>query len=87
MDQSAKDNAQDAAWHRIEAALARLEAAAHGRQGKDAALATRLRGELHDEQARHAALRQALRETLGRMDALIATHTAPEAGPQEDGAA
>ncbi len=72
------DDAQEAAWHRIEAALARLEAA-QARQGSDTALATAL----HDEQARHAALRHALRDTLGRIDALIAAHTpaATEGGP------
>jgi hypothetical protein len=61
------DDAQEAAWHRIGAALDRLETAARGNQGA-----------LRDEQARHAALRQALRETLGRMDALIAAHTSQE---------
>jgi len=71
------DDAQEAAWQRIEAALARLDSAARVRRG-DAGLA----GHLRDEQARHAALRDALRETLGRMDALIAAHT-----PQKDSAA
>lgn len=63
------DDAQEAAWHRIEAALDRLERAARGNRAQALAQA------LSDEQARHAALRQGLRDTLGRIDALIATHT------------
>jgi hypothetical protein len=72
------ESPRDAAWQRIEAALTRLDAAARHRS--DAAT---LELRLHDEQERHQALRGALRETLGRLDALIATHSShsgPKAG-------
>ena len=64
------DSPREAAWQRIEAALTRLDAAARNRS--DAAT---LELQLHQEQERHQALRGALRETLGRLDALIVAHT------------
>lgn len=64
------DGQHEAAWQRIEAALNRLDAAACA-QGERPALAAALQA----EQARHEALRGALRETLGRIDALITTHS------------
>ncbi|WP_068081547.1 hypothetical protein [Novosphingobium rosa] len=64
------ESPREAAWQRIEAALTRLDAAARDR--RDAAT---LELRLHEEQERHQALRGALRETLGRLDALIVSHT------------
>lgn len=79
------DGQHDAAWQRIEAALARLGKAADmratqqplGRSSGEQALEAQLR----KERARHEALRGALRETLGRIDTLIAAHSPDSAGP------
>ncbi|MDE1915074.1 MAG: hypothetical protein KGJ57_06560 [Sphingomonadales bacterium] len=79
------DDAQEAAWQRIETALTRLDAAARrlrerSKPGMDlydeahASHHDELSTQLREEQARHAALREALHGTLGRIDELIATH-------------
>lgn len=79
------ENAQEAAWHRIETALARLDTAARRLRERSApdtdlrkdgvsAREEELSNRLREEQARHAALREALHDTLTRMDALIVTH-------------
>jgi hypothetical protein len=86
------DDARAAAWQRIEAALARLDTAARhtadrpapdARQEADhTAELEALSARLRDEQARHTALRGALRDTLGRIDELIAAHTPAAEGQQ-----
>jgi ferric-dicitrate binding protein FerR (iron transport regulator) len=77
------DGQHDAAWQRIEAALARLGKAADARATQRSSGEQALEAQLRAEQARHAALRSALRDTLGRIDTLIAAHTPDTAGKSE----
>jgi ferric-dicitrate binding protein FerR (iron transport regulator) len=74
------DGQHDAAWQRIEAALARLGKAADMRAKQRSWGEQALEAQLRAERARHEALRGALRETLGRIDTLIAAHTPDSAG-------
>jgi ferric-dicitrate binding protein FerR (iron transport regulator) len=74
------DGQHDAAWQRIEAALARLDTAAGTLGARQAARQAADERSLRAEQARHGALRDALRETLGRIDTLIATHSSDTSG-------